>query len=44
VAAFPEASAIFDVNIEAMQRLGHDGWRRLMEDAGSDLGPPPTQH
>jgi hypothetical protein len=44
VAAFPEASAIFDVNIETMRRLGHEGWRRLMEDAGSDLGPPPADH
>jgi len=42
VAAFPEASAIFDVNIETMRRLGHPGWRRLMEDAGSDLSPPPA--
>jgi hypothetical protein len=29
VAAFPDASAIFDANIETMGRLGHEGWRRL---------------
>jgi hypothetical protein len=44
VAAFPDAAAIFDVNIETMRRLGHEGWRRLMEDASSDLGPPPADH
>ncbi|MDZ7651066.1 MAG: DUF1415 domain-containing protein [Burkholderiaceae bacterium] len=30
VAAFPDASAIFDVNIETMRRLGREGWRKLM--------------
>ena len=30
VAAFPDASAIFDTNIETMQRLGHAGWARLL--------------
>lgn len=29
VAAFPDASEIFENNIETMRRLGHDGWRRL---------------
>lgn len=29
VAAFPDASEIFERNIETMRRLGHDGWRRL---------------
>ena len=29
VAAFPEAARIFERNIETMQRLGVEGWRRL---------------
>ena len=29
VAAFPDAAAIYERNIETMRRLGHDGWRRL---------------
>ncbi|MBE0615662.1 MAG: DUF1415 domain-containing protein [Burkholderiales bacterium] len=29
VAAFPDAAAIFERNIETLRRLGHDGWRRL---------------
>ncbi len=29
VAAFPEASVIYERNIETMRRLGHDGWRQL---------------
>ena len=29
VDAFPEASEIFDRNIETLRRLGHDGWDRL---------------
>ncbi|HEV2852135.1 MAG TPA: DUF1415 domain-containing protein [Thermoanaerobaculia bacterium] len=29
VAAFPEASGIFEKNIETLCRLGHEGWRRL---------------
>lgn len=32
VAAFPEAEAIFERNIETLQRLGHEGWRRLWLD------------
>ncbi len=30
VAAFPEAEAIFERNIETLQRLGHAGWAALM--------------
>ena len=30
VAAFPDASAIYERNIETMRRLGYEGWRRLM--------------
>ncbi len=29
VAAFPEAEAIFERNIETLRRLGHAGWRAL---------------
>jgi uncharacterized protein len=32
VAAFPEASEIYERNIETLRRLGHDGWRRLWID------------
>jgi len=28
-AVFPDASQIFERNIETLRRLGHDGWRRL---------------
>jgi hypothetical protein len=33
VEAFPEASEIFDKNIETLEKLGHDGWDAL------DVGP-----
>ena len=29
VEAFPEAEAIFEKNIETMEKLGHDGWDKL---------------
>lgn len=29
VAAFPEAEAIFEKNIDTMERLGHEGWEAL---------------
>ena len=29
VAAFPDAAEIFERNIETMERLGHQGWRKL---------------
>jgi len=29
VAAFPDASVIYERNIETMRRLGHDAWRQL---------------
>jgi hypothetical protein len=32
VAVFPDASQIFERNIETLRRLGHDGWRRLAVD------------
>ncbi|MBE0624270.1 MAG: DUF1415 domain-containing protein [Burkholderiales bacterium] len=30
VAAYPDASEIFERNMETLRRLGHDGWRRLL--------------
>lgn len=41
VAAFPDASEIFEKNMETMRRLGRDGWRRLgLEDRhASGLSP-----
>jgi len=29
VAAFPDAAAIYERNIETLRRIGHEGWRRL---------------
>jgi len=29
VAAFPEAEAIFEINIETLEKLGIEGWRKL---------------
>lgn len=29
VAAFPDAADIFERNIETMERLGHEGWKKL---------------
>jgi hypothetical protein len=34
VAAFPEAEAIYERNIETLQKLGATGWRRLMTEGG----------
>lgn len=31
VAAFPEAEAIYERNIETLQQLGADGWRQLLK-------------
>ena len=33
VAAFPDAAAIYERNIETLRRLGRDGWHRLMSQA-----------
>ena len=33
VEAFPEASEIFEKTIETMEKLGHEGWDKLMEKA-----------
>ena len=32
VAAFPDAADIFERNIETLQGLGHDGWRKLFKE------------
>ena len=37
VQAFPEAEAIYEVNMATLERLGLEGWRAL------DLGPSPGQ-
>ena len=29
VAAYPDAAAIYERNIETLRNLGHEGWRRL---------------
>ena len=34
VAAFPDASEIFERNIETLQQMGHEGWRRLWQETG----------
>ncbi len=34
VQAFPEASDIYETNMQTMQRLGRDGWARLMAKDG----------
>lgn len=31
VAAFPDAAAIFETNMETLEKLGHDGWRKLLD-------------
>jgi hypothetical protein len=31
VEAFPEADAIFDVNIQTLEKLGHAGWQALLD-------------
>jgi len=36
VAAFPDAAAIYERNIETLQRLGHAGWARLWATPGGD--------
>jgi len=31
VAAFPDAAAIFESNMETLDKLGHEGWKRLFD-------------
>ncbi|GAA0906857.1 DUF1415 domain-containing protein [Rothia nasimurium] len=33
VAAFPEASTIFEANMATLDRLGHEGWRKLFAES-----------
>jgi hypothetical protein len=43
--AFPDAADIYERNQETMRRLGHDGWRRWMDEAaeaGKAPGSPET--
>ena len=40
VAAFPEAEAIFELNIETMKKLGPDGWARLQRQCRDDANAP----
>ena len=40
VAAFPQAEAIFEVNIETMQKLGPDGWAALQRQCRDDAAAP----
>lgn len=32
VEAFPEAETVYEKNIETLEKLGHDGWRKLMNE------------
>jgi hypothetical protein len=45
VAAFPEAEAIFERNMETLDKLGVAGWTKLREaweaDAAAEVAPPP---
>ncbi len=36
IAAFPEAEAIFDVNMKTMKKLGPEGWAKLREQCRRD--------
>jgi hypothetical protein len=40
VAAFPDASIIFDKNIETMHRIGHKGWHQLGLTIPNLFSPP----
>jgi hypothetical protein len=33
VAAFPDAAAIFETNMETLEKLGHEGWRKLFAES-----------
>ena len=36
VAAFPDAAAIYEKNVAMLERLGHDGWERVMAGEADD--------
>ena len=40
VAAFPEAEAIYETNIDTLQRLGATGWAELQAQCRADIGAP----
>jgi hypothetical protein len=40
VATFPEAEAVFEVNIETMRKLGPDGWALLQRQCREDAALP----
>jgi hypothetical protein len=40
VAAFPDASAIFERNKQTLRRLGHEGWRALLQDSNAQSDSP----
>jgi len=40
VAAFPQAEAIFETNMNTMRRLGEDGWRALNVGSSAAVGCP----
>ncbi|MEY4640051.1 MAG: hypothetical protein RLZZ227_45 [Pseudomonadota bacterium] len=42
LAAFPEAATIFEGNVAALRRLGHEGWAKLMVSAEPTV--PPAAH
>ncbi|MEA3122502.1 MAG: uncharacterized protein QOH33_2080, partial [Paraburkholderia sp.] len=33
VAAFPDAAEIYERNMDTLRRLGHDGWRKWMNES-----------
>lgn len=39
VAAFPDPDSIYERNIATVRRLGHEGWRKLLEEDGEDASP-----
>ena len=39
VAAFPDAGAIYERNIATLERLGHDGWARVIAGEGAAVVP-----
>ncbi len=42
VAVFPEADAIYEVNMATMETLGPAGWAALQQQCRDDAGPNPT--
>ncbi|MEO7937879.1 MAG: DUF1415 domain-containing protein [Burkholderiaceae bacterium] len=44
VAAFPQAEAIFDHNIDTMRQLGHAGWEQLGVRRNAAKTSPPNEH